>query len=125
MGCRLVGNVLRLPQRPFDNGRCRQFIDLAAREGILASHEKYERTLRYGEVHPALVEAIRGSEHTADMFDEVPGEGSSVPREIVDAEEWRVLGEKLRALSPELYREVLTALAAVSLGSDDDAEKIT
>lgn len=86
---------------------------------------KYDRTLRYGEIHPALIEAIRGSRHTAGMFDEVPREGSRVPPEIADAEEWRALGKQLRALSPQLYREVLTALAAVALGPDEVAEKIT
>ena len=90
-----------------------------------AGHVKDDWTLRDDEIAPGATEAVRGGGYDASMFDEVPREGSRVPPEIADAEEWRVLGEKLRSLAPELYGEVLTALAAVAVPPDEPAEKIT
>lgn len=50
-------------------------------------------------------------------------EGSVVPESIQSAERWRLVGEKLRAHAPELYRQMF-ALLVLSI-PDGDAEKIT
>lgn len=52
--------------------------------------------------------------------------GVVVPERIRDAEEWRVLGRKLRARSPEVFAKVLVLLATYGLPEDDlDPEFIT
>lgn len=99
---------------------------------------KYERTLRYGEISAItdveievggmLLAGVAGlipMIDTAVMNDSAAREPAPIPQEIVDAEDWRTLGERLRALSPRLFEETLSALVTLTLNTDENAEKIT
>lgn len=55
-----------------------------------------------------------------------PPEGSGVPEQIQSAERWRIAGEKLRRLAPQVYENLLATLVMATLGvTDDHEEKIT
>lgn len=57
------------------------------------------------------------------MHSLVPPEGSGVPQKIQTAERWRRLGERLHAISPQLFEQVFAMLV---LGlPDESAENIT
>lgn len=56
--------------------------------------------------------------HDASMADVVPPE--VVPEKIQSAEEWRVLGERLRELNPEMYEQVFQLLVLTTTGSSDE-----
>lgn len=58
------------------------------------------------------------------MHGPIPPECSGVPERIKLAERWRVAGERLHALSPELFERVYTLLA-LSAVTREDEEKIT
>lgn len=56
----------------------------------------------------------------------VPPESSGVPEKIQSAERWRVAGEKLRALAPQVFDDLFAMLVMTTIGVvDDDDEKIT
>jgi hypothetical protein len=64
------------------------------------------------------------SVHALDMCNTTPPESSGVPLEIRDAEEWRVLGERLRSRSSSMFRALFVMLV-MSIGPEtpnDDAE---
>jgi hypothetical protein len=50
-------------------------------------------------------------------------ETSGVPDEIQRAEEWRVLGEKLRTLAPDEYERVFAMLVSALIGLSDGVSK--
>jgi len=51
---------------------------------------------------------------------------NEIPAAIVEAEWWRVAGENLRERSPQLFQEILTALVALAVRSEeDDPDRIT
>lgn len=48
------------------------------------------------------------------------------PTAVMDAERWRVAGDRLRALAPEIYARVVSDLTAqILVLADDDRNKIT
>lgn len=47
-----------------------------------------------------------------------------VPAAVSDAERWRVAGERLHALAPEIYARVVSDLTAQILVMVDDDRKI-
>lgn len=54
------------------------------------------------------------------MHNLIPPESSGVPQPIKRAEEWRVLGEKLRRLAPDLYEQIFAMLVSSAIGLSDD-----
>lgn len=56
------------------------------------------------------------------MHTMIPPEGSGVPEEILEAEQWRIAGRKLRQLSPALY-DYLFAMLVASLPDDSDENR--
>jgi hypothetical protein len=49
-----------------------------------------------------------------------PPEGSGVLERIHTAEEWRVLGEKIRRSAPELYEQLFAMFVEVACRSSDE-----
>lgn len=66
---------------------------------------------------------IRRASYARAMHNAIPPEGSGVPEKIKQAERWRLAGERLHALSPELFERVYNLLA-ISI-PDENEEKIT
>ena len=58
------------------------------------------------------------------MSNTISAEGSAaLPEKIQEAERWRIAGQKLRALAPEMYEQVFAMLVA-SLGPDPEESEI-
>jgi hypothetical protein len=52
-----------------------------------------------------------------------PPESTGVPATIQNAEEWRVLGEKLRRESPDLYEQVFAMFARMVIELSERADR--
>lgn len=60
------------------------------------------------------------------MQDAIPPESSVVPEKIQLAERWRLAGETLRRLAPELYDQLFAMIVSTTIGlSEESEEKIT